>query len=359
MWKRDEAVQPPTAANLPAPTARRTCGSVASGAPASAPKPTLDRSIERDVVNIGKSVVIKGELNGSEDLTIEGHVEGKIELQRPRADDRAATARSRPQCSPRRSSCSARSSATSRRPRRWTSATTARSTATSSSPRVAIAEGAHFRGSIDMQRRQRRQADAGRARSSRRSAPSPPRRRAAAPSARPPAAAGRPRTRMGADDRRRETATGDGLVANRDRAGTCRGSLRRRAGRSLSAAPTAPMRLPRPSAAPASNRARAAHQGVLASSSAAAAASRRSCSISVRSSAPTSRSSANSWAARSSSRTSSTTSTGTSRDGKTRRARRRSSRSGSRRQTGSVDGILCWDVFDYLDRLPRRRSPAT
>ena len=32
-------------------------------------------------MNIGKSVVIKGELNGSEDLTIEGHVEGKIELR--------------------------------------------------------------------------------------------------------------------------------------------------------------------------------------------------------------------------------------------------------------------------------------
>ena len=36
---------------------------------------------ERDVVNIGKSVVIKGELSGSEDLTIEGQVEGKIELR--------------------------------------------------------------------------------------------------------------------------------------------------------------------------------------------------------------------------------------------------------------------------------------
>ena len=34
-----------------------------------------------DLVNIGKSVVIKGELNGSEDLTIEGHLEGKIELK--------------------------------------------------------------------------------------------------------------------------------------------------------------------------------------------------------------------------------------------------------------------------------------
>ena len=33
------------------------------------------------MVNIGKSVVIKGELSGSEDLTIEGHVEGRIELR--------------------------------------------------------------------------------------------------------------------------------------------------------------------------------------------------------------------------------------------------------------------------------------
>ena len=37
--------------------------------------------MERTTVNIGKSVVIKGELNGSEDLTIEGQVEGKIELR--------------------------------------------------------------------------------------------------------------------------------------------------------------------------------------------------------------------------------------------------------------------------------------
>jgi len=37
--------------------------------------------MERDIVNIGKSVVIKGELNGSEDLTIEGAVEGTIQLR--------------------------------------------------------------------------------------------------------------------------------------------------------------------------------------------------------------------------------------------------------------------------------------
>ena len=34
----------------------------------------------RDVGTIGKSVIIKGELSAEEDLTIEGQVEGKIEL---------------------------------------------------------------------------------------------------------------------------------------------------------------------------------------------------------------------------------------------------------------------------------------
>jgi cytoskeletal protein CcmA (bactofilin family) len=33
-----------------------------------------------DVVHIGKSVCVKGEITGDEDLTIEGNVEGKIEL---------------------------------------------------------------------------------------------------------------------------------------------------------------------------------------------------------------------------------------------------------------------------------------
>ena len=34
---------------------------------------------ETSMVNIGKSVVIKGELEGSEDLTIEGRIEGSTE----------------------------------------------------------------------------------------------------------------------------------------------------------------------------------------------------------------------------------------------------------------------------------------
>ena len=64
MWKREEASKP---AMPPAPAAP-------SGRPGG-------RAADRDIVNIGKSVVIKGELSGSEDLTIEGHVEGRIELK--------------------------------------------------------------------------------------------------------------------------------------------------------------------------------------------------------------------------------------------------------------------------------------
>src|SRR5829696_8895198 len=76
MWKRDESVKPaapPASAPVAAPSAP-----AASAPAAGEPRAQM---IGRDMVNIGKSVVIKGELSGSEDLTIEGHVEGKIELR--------------------------------------------------------------------------------------------------------------------------------------------------------------------------------------------------------------------------------------------------------------------------------------
>jgi cytoskeletal protein CcmA (bactofilin family) len=69
MWKRDNPPSPssaPTAPSQPAPS---------SSTPA-----RQERVTERTLANIGKSVIIKGELNGSEDLTVEGQVEGKIDL---------------------------------------------------------------------------------------------------------------------------------------------------------------------------------------------------------------------------------------------------------------------------------------
>ena len=77
MWKRDQTVKPtngqPETPGLPT---YQPPPPVQSTAP-----PPEPRQIERNVVNIGKSVVIKGELNGSEDLTIDGHVEGTIDLR--------------------------------------------------------------------------------------------------------------------------------------------------------------------------------------------------------------------------------------------------------------------------------------
>ena len=93
MWKRDESVRPASGqpAAPPAPPAPATAG-------APAPRAEASQNRERDNVNIGKSVVIKGELNGSEDLTIEGQVEGTIQL-RDHADDWRERATSRRRCS--------------------------------------------------------------------------------------------------------------------------------------------------------------------------------------------------------------------------------------------------------------------
>ena len=65
MWKREEPAQPV------APPVVGTIGSAsAEEAGGASPK-----------VIIGKSIVVKGELRGSEDLTVEGQVEGKIALK--------------------------------------------------------------------------------------------------------------------------------------------------------------------------------------------------------------------------------------------------------------------------------------
>ena len=75
MWKRDESVKPATP---PAQTPVTPPSAPVAAAPvASEPRTQLGR----DNVNIGKSVIIKGELSGSEDLTLEGHVEGRIDLK--------------------------------------------------------------------------------------------------------------------------------------------------------------------------------------------------------------------------------------------------------------------------------------
>ncbi len=102
-------------------------------------------------MNIGKSVVIKGELNGSEDLTIEGQVEGKIEL-RQNVLTIGANGKIKAQVFAKSviilGEVIGNVSASDKVDIRDNGSVDGDIAA----PRVAIAEGAHFRGSIDMQK---------------------------------------------------------------------------------------------------------------------------------------------------------------------------------------------------------------
>ena len=86
MWKRDEAVKPTGPGNPAAPAA--PAQPAGAGQCAGAAGARRQQSMERDVVNIGKSVVIKGELNGSEDLTDRRARRRQDRASRSRADDR-------------------------------------------------------------------------------------------------------------------------------------------------------------------------------------------------------------------------------------------------------------------------------
>jgi cytoskeletal protein CcmA (bactofilin family) len=147
MWKRDEAVKPTPGQPSPVPPA------VVSSPQASAsPAQPDSRRIERDVVNIGKSVVIKGELNGSEDLTIEGHVEGKIELK-----DHVLTigpnGRIKAQVFAKAVIVLGEVHGNVTASEKVDIRDNGSVDGDIVSPRVAIAEGAHFRGTVDMQKK--------------------------------------------------------------------------------------------------------------------------------------------------------------------------------------------------------------
>ena len=153
MWKRDDAVKPtPPAGSGPA---TGQSGASTSVTPSSGdPVRTVNepqRGLEKTTVNIGKSVVIKGELSGSEDLTIEGQVEGKIEL-RQNVLTIGPNARIKAQVFAKGvvilGEITGNVTATEKVDIRDNGSVDGDIAA----PRVAIAEGAHFRGSIDMQR---------------------------------------------------------------------------------------------------------------------------------------------------------------------------------------------------------------
>ncbi|MPZ17650.1 MAG: polymer-forming cytoskeletal protein [Luteitalea sp.] len=142
MWKRDEKTPQPPTGITPTKGPSRTMNP---------PAPASQASVGRDTVNIGKSVVIKGELNGSEDLTIEGQVDGKIELREHVLTIGAngkITAEVFAKAIIVLGEVVGNITASERVDVRDKGSVDGDIT----SPKVAIAEGAHFRGSIDMQR---------------------------------------------------------------------------------------------------------------------------------------------------------------------------------------------------------------
>ncbi len=127
MWKREETARPTGSATGP--------------------------SRGGDAVNIGMSVVITGELIGREDLTIEGQVDGKIALREhvltigPNGKINAqVVAKSVVVMGVVHGKITATERITIRK--------NGSVEGDISAPRVAIEEGAHFRGGIDMQRSQ-------------------------------------------------------------------------------------------------------------------------------------------------------------------------------------------------------------
>jgi cytoskeletal protein CcmA (bactofilin family) len=149
MWNRDEKARPSgTSSNFAA----------APLEPSVTPGGFVRERVEPqrgggEMASIGKSIVIKGELSGGEDLTIEGEVEGKIELR-----DHVVTIGSNGRI---KAQITAKSIVVQGHVAGNLNATEKVDIQESGSvegdvvaPRVAIADGSHFKGSIDMQRKE-------------------------------------------------------------------------------------------------------------------------------------------------------------------------------------------------------------
>ena len=136
MWKQEEPVQEVT------PQVTRTAS---SASPARS-------DVNRDVI-VGKSVVVQGELHGCEDVTIEGQVEGRITLKQHVL---TVGTQGRVQADVVAKSVVILGKVVGNIEAIETVSIRAEGTVDGDikAPRVAIAEGAAFRGSIDMQQEQ-------------------------------------------------------------------------------------------------------------------------------------------------------------------------------------------------------------
>lgn len=103
------------------------------------------------VVTIGKSIVVKGELSGKEDLTIEGRVEGKVDLSE-HVLTIGSNAKLKAQVAAKSIVVIGEVTGNIAASERISIREEGSVEGDIAAPRVAIAEGATFRGSIDMRR---------------------------------------------------------------------------------------------------------------------------------------------------------------------------------------------------------------
>lgn len=107
--------------------------------------------VRGEMANIGKSVVIKGELSGSEDLYIDGQVEGSIELKGNRLMV-GPNGRVKANVNARSASIQGKMEGNIRASDRVDLKQTAVVTGDIATQRISIEDGAYFRGGVDIQK---------------------------------------------------------------------------------------------------------------------------------------------------------------------------------------------------------------
>src|SRR5262245_27824861 len=164
MWRREEPARPTSSpsnsAQTPSYSPVQAGGNEATKSQTETPSQTQSQTqtqkepmtMNEELASIGKSIVINGELSGSEDLTVEGRVDGKIEL-RDHVLTVGPNGRIKAQVSAKAvvilGQVTGNLIATEKVDIKENGSVEGDIVA----PRVAIADGSHFRGSIDMQKK--------------------------------------------------------------------------------------------------------------------------------------------------------------------------------------------------------------
>ena len=149
MWKRkeDEYTTP-----VPDPSPSGSAFNPAASAPPRPAEPVRSESLRtNEIATIGKSVVVKGELSGSEDLAVDGEVEGSISL-RGQSLTVGPNGRVRANIEARNVILHGRVDGDVHATERVELRKTASLTGDISTARISIEDGAFFKGTIDIQK---------------------------------------------------------------------------------------------------------------------------------------------------------------------------------------------------------------